>query len=240
MLTQYQTLARRLLNDQSFARINDFDLRDYINIGRGQIAGQGECVPAVGTVQVGPGTQSVPFSSITFAENTIAGPINIRMIWIAGGKRLFPREWPWFQTYVLTQPQLPAGPPKIWSQYRQGAAGFFFLNPLDTTYTLNLDASCYPIPLVDDTTPEILPYLWTDAVPFYAAGYALMAAQQGQAADYMMQRFEEMMGRARNAVTPGVQPGSYPQGPDPMMPNRLGVHPAQQHGQPTAGAMRGP
>lgn len=238
MLTQYQQQTRRLLNDQIFARVNDFDLRDYINIARGQVAGQGECVPAVGTVQVGPATTTVPFSTINFADATIAGPINVRMIWIEGGKRLFPREWPWFNTYVLTQPQLPAGPPKIWSQYRQGASGFFYLNRLDATYTLELDASCYPIELLDDTTPEVLPYLWTDAVPFYAAAYAFMAAQQVQGAEYMMQRFDEFMGRARSAVTPGVQPGSYPQGPDPMMPNRLGVHPAQQQGRPTAGAVR--
>ena len=34
--------------------------------------------------------------------------------------------------------------------------------------------------MATDADPEVLPYFWTDAVPFYAAYYALLSAQTGQ------------------------------------------------------------
>ena len=34
---------RLMLNDQTFAKVNDFDLRDWINIARNQVAGETEC-----------------------------------------------------------------------------------------------------------------------------------------------------------------------------------------------------
>jgi hypothetical protein len=240
MLTQYQTMTRRLLNDQTFARINDFDLRDYINVARGQIAGQSECFPAIGELITTPGTTGYGFTAIQLSAADaplVQGILKIRMINLVtatGQQRLVMRDWPWFNNYIVAKPTETIGPPKFWTQYRQGSAGVFFINIPDQVYELSIDAVCYPIDLIDDTTAEGIPPLWTDAVPFFAAYYALMPSPQQDAAERMFQRFQEFMGRARMAVTPGVLPGSYPQGPDPMLPNRLGVHPAQQRGAPTA------
>jgi hypothetical protein len=240
MLTFYQTMTRRLLNDQVFARVNDFDLRDFINVARGQVAGQGECVPAIGQLVTTAGTTGYGFGAIQFSTADapmIEGPIKVRMINLVtatGQQRLTAREWPWFNNYVIAKPTETRGPPKVWTQYRQGSEGVLFINIPDQAYALAIDAVCYPIPLVDDTTVDAIPFLWTDAVPFYAAYYAYMAAQRQDEADRMFQRFAEFMERARMAVTPGVLPGSYPQGPDPMLPNRLGAHPAAQRGAPAA------
>jgi hypothetical protein len=235
LLSQYLSITQSLIQtpQSPIPLLTPQLLTTYINIARGQVAGQGECIPALGSMPVydTPVQQAYPFSNITFAESAIiAGVINVRMLWIQGGVRLYPREWPWFNTYVLTRPNPKRGPPKIWTQYRQGSLGTIYVNPLDTGYTLYVDAVCYPTDLVDDTSPDGIPYLWSDAVPFYAAYYAYMAMQRQADADHMLQRYAELMGRARGAVTPDVQPGSYQQGPDPMMPNRLGVHPAAQRG----------
>jgi hypothetical protein len=251
LLSQYLAITQSLIQtpQSPIPLLTPALLTTYINIARGQVAGQGECVLAQGTMSIGPGTQnpSLPFSFtlIEWLEPTlIAGAINIRMLtWATdtgGAQRLYPREWPWFNTYVLSHPVPKTGPPKIWAQYRQGSLGTLYVNPLDGNYVLRVDAVCYPVDLVDDTTPDGIPYLWSDAVPFYAAYYAYMAMQRQADADHMLQRFQELMGRARTAVTPAVQPGSYPQGPDPMMPNRLALQPAPQRGRGMpAGAMAG-
>ena len=245
LLSQYLAITRSLIQtpQSPIPLLTDALLTTYINVARGQVAGQGECLPALGELLVAPGQQTYPFSSVYFTEQgtLVGGVINIRMITrlLANGghTRVYSREWPWFNTYVLGQTNPVSGPPRIWSQYRQGSLGTIFINLPDINYTLSIDAVCHPVDLVSDSTADGIPYLWSDAVPFYAAYYAYMAMQRQADADMMLRRFQDQMGRARAAVTPGVLPGSYPQGPDPMLPNRLGVHPAAQRGQPTAGAM---
>ena len=244
VLSQYLAITKSLIQtpQSPIPLLTDALLTTYINVARGQVAGQGECFPALGGITVTPGTSEYPFGSIGYPEaSVIAETINIRMISLGlpngGFSRVYPREWPWFNNYIRAQTVPKLGPPKIWAQYRQGSLGTFFINPVDTTYNLNIDAICKPVDLVDDNTPDGIPYLWSDAVPFYAAWYAYQAMQRQADAEMMMRRFQDQMGRARSAVTPGVLPGSYPQGPDPMLPNRLGIHPAAQRGQPTAGAM---
>lgn len=248
LLSQYLAITQSLIQtpQSPIPLLTSALLTQYINIARGQVAGQGECIPGQGTLAVTSAGVLYPFSQIVWFPNPpldafIAGAINIRMLTYvvgSGQKRLYPREWPWFNTFVLAQPTPKVGPPKIWAQYRQGSLGSIYVNYLDGSYELIVDAICYPVDLVDDNTIDAIPYLWSDAVPFYAAYYAYMAMQRQADADHMLQRYQELMGRARTAVTPAVQPGSYPQGPDPMMPNRLALHAAPQRGGP-AGAMAG-
>jgi hypothetical protein len=51
---------------------------------------------------------------------------------------------------------------------------------------------------VDDTTPEALPYPWTDAVPYYAAYLAFMNSRRPMEAGNMFSIFENLMKRARS------------------------------------------
>jgi hypothetical protein len=246
LLSQYLAITQSLIQTpgSTVPLISTALLTQYINIARGQVAGQAECVPAIGQVVTTPGITGYAFSTIGFSATDapmIAGAINIRMINLVtatGQKRLTVREWPWFNNFIIAKPTETRGPPKVWTQYRQGSQGVFFINIPDQAYELAVDAVCYPVPLVDDTTVDAIPYLWTDAVPFYAAYYTYMAFQRQADADHFLNRFGELMGRARVAATPPVLPGSYPQGPDPMLPNRLGVHPAGPGGQQGAPAQR--
>lgn len=241
MLNQYLAITQSLIQTPAspVPLITTALLTTYINLARGQIAAQGECVPAIGAINTTAGISGYAFGTVQFSPTDapmIKDPIAIRMINLvtAGGQqRLTVREWPWFNNYIIAKPTETTGPPKIWTQYRQGSPqGIIFINIPDAVYSLAIDAVCVPVDLVDDTTPEILPYLWTDVVPFYAAWYAFMAFQRQADADHMLQRYTEMMARARSGVTPGVLPGTFPQGPDPMLANRLGgpPHPGGQGG----------
>ena len=229
LLSEYITITQSLIQTPAspVLLLDNTLLTIYINIARGQVAGQGECIPAIGTITTVPSQSSYSFSAIDFLEpDLMAGAIHIRMInWVTarGQKRLTVREWPWFNNYVIARPNETYGPPKVWTQYRQGSLGTIFINLPDDTYTLQVDTICYPVNLVDDTTPDAMPYLWTDCVPMYAAYYAYMAFQRQADADHFLQRYQQLMQRARAAVTPGVLPMVYQQGPDPMLPNRLGL-----------------
>ena len=48
---------------------------------------------------------------------------------------------------------------------------------------MDIDSICIPVDLVDDTTPDAIPYPWTDAVPYYAAYICYM--NSSRAADAM-------------------------------------------------------
>ncbi len=166
------------------------------------------------------------------------------MFTIASGQRkLTPRPWEWFQQYKLNNVVPPSGPPVTWAQYGQGAAapasgssgtGTFYVDPIpDTSYTLTCDCVCYPVPLVDDSTPELIPYLWTDAVPFFAAYYALMSAQltaRQADAERMFGHYQTFLQRARTLSNPSVLRWQYQQASDPPQANKIGIRQAAAGG----------
>jgi hypothetical protein len=66
--------------------------------------------------------------------------------------------------------------PFFFSQYGQGVNGSFYIQPVpDQAYPAEFDCLLIPADLVDDTSVELIPYPWTDAVPFYASWLALLA-----------------------------------------------------------------
>ena len=79
-----------------------------------------------------------------------------------------------------------------------------------------------PEALADDTTPEAIPELWQDAVPFYAAWLAFMNLVRSADADRMLEQYTTMMQRARRAATSSILQSQQSQGPDDVMAGRLG------------------
>ena len=77
--------------------------------------------------------------------------------------------------------------------------------------------------LTDDTSTETIPQIWTLAVPFYAAWWALQGAQNNDAADKMQERFRQQMMMARTAANPDLTPESWAQATDLEQANRLGM-----------------
>jgi len=231
------------------------NLTNFINIARGQIAGEGECILVEGTVSTVVSQRPYNFSSINIgvtATTGVAGIINVEAIRYGlgqGQQWMTPRPWQWFQYYHLNNPVPMNGPPRRWSQFGQGgsgqgsitgigagtlASGSFYIDPPpDYIYTLNCDCVCYPQALAADTDVEALPYLWTDAVPYFAAWYALLSSQtsarQADAAR-MMEAYETFAQRARAFSNPSTNRGGYRQAKDPVAMTRLGIVPKQGQG----------
>ena len=214
------------------------NLTGWINTARGQLSGEGECIPNIGTLAVTAGQNVYPFTSIVLSgaqASAIQGVIKINTAWVqtpSGLIWLRPRPFPWFSLYELNNPvyNQPSNyaRPKVWSQYGQGVNGTIYLSPVpDINYTLSMDCICYPIPLVDDSTVEAIPYFWTDAVPYFGAYLALLSAQTGGReayADRMFERYTEFVNRARRFATPNLLPGIYPQTPNITRQNQLGLN----------------
>ena len=233
MLNSYLTRTQQLLQNPSAptSLYSQSDLTEYINLARGQLSGDAECIRNYATLPVTGGTQQYEFASVVLGPNGagVQGIFNIRAVWLqvaSGQAWMRPRPWPWFSLYELNNPVPQQGQPKIWTQFGQGVVGNIFVSPTpDQDYTLQLDVLCYPNDLVDDTTIEAIPYPWTDAVPFLAAYYAMLSAQSAarQAdADRMFSRYEEYRNRARKFSNPTVSPFIYEQSGDPTTPNKLG------------------
>lgn len=241
MLASYLTRTRQLLQNPGAPNslYSSSDLTEYVNLARGQLAGDGECIRIYTTLPVDAGTQTYPYTAIDLSSAVgVRGILNVRAAWlqIASGQAwMRPRPFEWFSLYELNNPVPQQGQPKVWTQYAQGSTGSLFVSPVpDGVYVLQLDTLCYPIDLLDDTTVEAIPFPWTDAIPFLAAYYALLAAQSvaRQAdADRMFSRYEEYRNRARRFANPVVSPYIYQQAPDPTRANKLGQQPQGGGGQ---------
>jgi hypothetical protein len=243
-LTAYETNLQNLLQlpGAPTTLYPTATLDNWINIARGQLAGEGECIRSIGTISTVVGQASYPFSNINFgasATTGIQGAIHVRRINYnlgQGAQWIPPRAWEYFDLYHLNNPVPVPGPPEVWAQYAQGAAtpaagssasGSFYIDPPpDNVYTLNCDCACYPIPLVNDATVEAIPYLWTDTVPFFAAYYAFLSSQTGARradAEAMYGYYKEFLNRARQAANPSVNRTQYEQAADPASINKLGI-----------------
>ena len=242
MLTAYLAATANLLQNPTapIALYDTADLTTWINTARNQLAAESECIRSLATINTVIGTRNYNFTALNTgvsATNGIQQPINVRSILYAvgsGQKWMRPRSWEWFQFYALNNPVPPSGAPQRWAQFSQGATGSFYIDPLpDTVYALTCDCPCLPIPLVDNTTVEAIPPLWTDAVSYFAAYLALLSAQSGARsaeANRMYERYEEFMNRARRFSNPSVTRYIYEQERDPTTANKLGIAPRQSSG----------
>jgi hypothetical protein len=238
LLSAYQTQTYNLLQlpgSNATSLYSTASLTLWINLARGQLAiePQNSCIRYMGALTTVPGQQVYNFPAITTgvsATTGIAGVMNIRSLsyQIASGQLwIAPRAWPWFSLYELNNPVPGSGPPKSWSQFAQGVNGSFYLSPLpDLAYPINVNAVCYPIPLVNDTTVEAIPYPWTDCVPFLAAYYALLSAQtNARMADALnyYKMYEEFADRARKASNPETNRWLYQSSGDPAQGPKMGI-----------------
>jgi hypothetical protein len=256
LLAAYEKQTRRLLQlpgSQSTGLYSDADIIDFINIARGQVAGEGECVRVMATIPTVAGQQVYRFQDAVFPSTPllsgVQGIINIRSISSqvgTGSLWMTPRPWPWFSLYELNNAAPQQAIPTVWSQFGQGAAssgaanttvngGSFYLSPIpDDIYTLNLNAVCYPQPLALDTDVEALPYFWTDCVPFFAAYFALMSAQtnarMADAANMYKGHYEEFMDRARKQSNASTNRWQYDGAGDPAQGPKMGITPAAKGG----------
>lgn len=217
MLNLYLSQTQMLLANPAAPSLlySTNDLTTYINTARTQLAGESGCIRAIGTLSVTSVTNSYQFASITNLPASVQGVYQIRqMACVAGSGAVYmgSRSYPWAQLYWLNNAAPVAGQPAEWAQYGNGVTGSLIVNPIpDASYILNPDVTCYPVLLALDTTPEAIPYPFTDCVSYLAAYYALMSSQRQQDADKMYGRYQEFLNRARKISVPNVLPMQYDQ-----------------------------
>ena len=132
--------------------------------------------------------------------------IGINMIaaqWGAGSvykPTLQRRTFAWFQANARVYSIAAMNFPAYWASYGQGGNGSFYLFPIPAqVMSMDLDAICLPIPLVDDTTIEAIPPIWTEAIPFGAAYYCYLSSQRLQDAQLMYAEYIKYLELARKA-----------------------------------------
>jgi hypothetical protein len=214
-LSTYTQQVQTLLADLATQFYLVSNLTNFINAGRSQIAIQSECLIANATFATMNGAQAYALTSITPPAN-LSNAINVRSIRVTNADTtltvLESRSWQWFQNYYLNgAASIATGTPKVWAQQTQGVSGSFSLSPIPSgTSILNIEASWVPVPLVNDTTVDVLPYPWTDAVQFYACYLAYIGAQRGEDAKRMLGLFNSYMKAAREGVTPEWNATNFP------------------------------
>lgn len=213
-LNAYVTAVTNLLQAPSspVPLIPTGTLTTYINTARNQVAADAECIRAPGSLVLSSGTQGYAFSSISTIGATVGfgAVMSIRSARI-GSAPLDLRAWEWFAQYYLGRNA--SGTPVRAAQQGQGANGTIFFHPIpNAAATVAFDAVLLPVALSSDATPEAIPPLWTDAVPFYAAWLAMQQLQRQNDANQMFARYQELVRRGRQMGTPSELPERLPGG----------------------------
>lgn len=220
-LATYQALTQQWVNDPDQQEFTLPNLTNYINIARGQLAAAAQCIRYTGSFATTGGTQSYAVASIvpTVAPPGvgIAAPLNVRQISFgipnAGNVWLEMRPWEWAWFFWFSQPSNPPGQPAGWSVQEPGPAGSIFLNPTpDAAYTLYADCVGLPNQMVQTTDAEVIPYPWTDSVPYFASYLAFVSVNRFADAQDVLMRWEAFAAWAVKTVAPTVLPAYAPGG----------------------------
>ena len=213
MLNDYIAQTQSLLDDPSAVEYTTADLTNYINDARIQIAGSSESLRDLGTLALVGSQQNYQFPNVVLVGGApgLGGVLDVRMAALVGGNQVAMRSWEWFFSYYVAIPVRPTGIPTVAAVLTPGIAGTIWFAPIpNAAMSALLDAVWYPIPLIDDTTPEALAVPWQDAVPYFAAYLAYLNAQRRTDADAMYNRYEIFERRATQMTTPTRLPRNYP------------------------------
>ena len=215
LLSQYQNITQALIQSPQspIPLLATQLLTDFINLARQQIAVDGECVRTSGTGTVNGGLASGSIGSIItlppaagYAQAIVVrnGTLN--------GARLDIRPWDWFVAYNMASPRVTP----VMSHQGEGSTSDLYFSSIGGG-ALWLDVVALPIELNTDSDPDVIPYPWSDVVPFYAAWYAYMAFQRQADADMFMMRYREFMRRARGESSSTNLPENDPGGMGAML-----------------------
>lgn len=103
--------------------------------------------------------------------------------------------------------------PVIWAKYAQGESGSFYLGPVPgDQYAIEADCVCTPVDLVDDTTVDLIPDAWNEAVFYYAAFLAYQNAARTDDAKMAFSEYDRLLMTARGSTTSVMIPSLYGDG----------------------------
>lgn len=154
---------------------------------------------------------SLPSSAGATGIQNVMGVFNIAASWGTMKPTLQHLSWSDFQAYLRSHSVGLQNYPTIWCQYSQGQNGSVYLWPIPSQQLpMDWDCYCTPIPLVDDTTFEAMPYPWTECVKYYAAYLGFENAQRSKDADRMREAYKTCLTEARTMSDPPFIPDFYP------------------------------
>lgn len=162
------------------------------------------------------GQEVYKFSAVnTIAQQTsgvasILGVQSVAVYWGSWKPVLNRTTWTRFQASFRAW-SYSTGQPSVFANYGRGLNGSIYIYPIPSgSFGMDWDCYCLPVALVDDTTFEAIPGMWTDAVPYYAAYLYYLNAQRQTDADKWLKDYTRiMMENGAFADTPFV-PTYYP------------------------------
>lgn len=120
------------------------------------------------------------------------------------------KDWSFFQGYFRSYPNL-TGNPVYWTRY-QNVQNSVFLRPIPAAqYPMQWDCQCTVVPLVNDSTPEAIPYAFSDAIPYFAANLAFLQTQRKDDAKAMYDQYLNYTRLARKYFQSTYVPDIYEQ-----------------------------
>jgi hypothetical protein len=160
------------------------------------------------------GQEVYPFSLVTFGSvqgySEVLALGNVSVIWGQQRFTLARRSWSTYQATIRNYTQSYQDVPGIAAQFGQGVNGSLYMYPVpNAPYSLEWDCMCLPAAIATDTDPEVIPYPWTDAVPYFAAYLAFMSSGRNGDADRMWKLFEMFGKRARAFSQPRLMANPY-------------------------------
>lgn len=115
-----------------------------------------------------------------------------------------------YQAFIRQYPYQYQWVPSYAAQYGQGTEGSLYVYPLPSqTYQWEWDCFCLPADLLTNGSPEVIPRMWRDGVPFYAAYLAYFELQNHNFARSMKAEFDEFMKRYGAYARPGRVTNPY-------------------------------
>lgn len=140
----------------------------------------------------------------------IIGVQGISISWGATKPTLDHIDWSTMQAYLRAQSTGTNAFPSVWAQYGQGELGSVYLWPRPATVSqMEWDCYCNVSPLVDDTSPDLIPHPWDEAVPYYAASLAFLFSQRFDDSRGMLSEFTRKGQLARLNTSPSIRPSMY-------------------------------
>lgn len=154
------------------------------------------------------GQEVYPFSSISLASFSGADSVymikSISLIYSNFRYSLPVYSFSDYQAKIRNYPYQYQWVPAFASQYGQGTSGSFYVYPIPSTgYQYELDCFCLPSDLTSNTSTEVLPAPWNEAVPYFASHLCFLELQNYNAAKFYLDLFDQFCNRYGVYARPG-------------------------------------
>jgi hypothetical protein len=204
-LSDYLAATRRLLHDPAGALYTTPDLTEFIN----RAIRQRDLDLGINRVRLSmtltAGVSDYPFATIASAGTVMDGSTNailmdvmsifVMPLGTPGSSVRYPlARWPFSKLSYLLSSAYPSYP----SCYAVYGSSTIIMGPAPAqNYPAEFDFTASSPDLVNNSDTDIVPYPWTDPIPFLAASFAKVSAQRYDESESLAKIYFERMNRVR-------------------------------------------